>query len=393
MYFDLQGANGKALMTTDNIDDRTVAQIIQFLNEDFTKDIRIAVMPDVHAGKGSVVGTTMEVKDAVVPSLVGSDIGCGVMCMEVKIDGLNLEKLDAFIKANIPLGAANHEKPRKAIRQVNLEDLICLTYDESSLRKSMTTLGGGNHFIELGTHDGRYFLLIHTGSRFVGTVVSKFHQKNAVKIEKQRLLQLQIERIKANSPKDRWQQEIENLSGLTLHLNKDLTPLRGQAMDDYLHDLEIAQAFAYYNRLTIAETIVKGMGWQQVDLFDSVHNYVDLKHRILRKGAISARKGERIVVPINMRDGAIMAIGKGNEAWNQSAPHGAGRIYSRKEAKALFNVDRFKEQMKDVYSSTVGEGTLDESPDAYKPIDEILEKTKDTMDVQFIIKPIYNIKG
>lgn len=204
---------------------------------------------------------------------------------------------------------------------------------------------------------------------------------------------LAIEKIKECFPSSEWQKQIENLKHITLHVNKEMAALDGQYLDDYLHDLNIAQQFAKENRNLIAKRIIDAMGWEVVDQFDSVHNYVDIEHMILRKGAISAREGERIIVPINMRDGSIVAIGKGNDEWNQSAPHGAGRLLSRSQAKAALDVEDFKETMKDVYSSTVGLSTLDEAPDAYKSMDEIIEKTKDTMDTLFTIKPIYNVKG
>lgn len=393
--FTLKGKYGNATVMTDNVAELTIQQIIEFLNEDFTKDVRVAIMPDTHAGKNAVIGTTMEVKNKLVPNLVGSDIGCGVMCIEINPKGvIDLQVLDETIKSVIPLGAAIHEKPQKEIKNLPLNKLICLQKgDDSHLWKSMGTLGGGNHFIELGKHDGRYFLTIHTGSRSIGTIVCKYHQKRAyTELRKEKNL-LAIEKIKESFPKSEWQKQIENLKHITLHVKKEMAALEGEYLKDYLHDLDIAQQFAKENRNLIAKRIIDAMGWEILDQFDSVHNYVDIQHMILRKGAISAREGERIIVPINMRDGSIVAVGKGNDDWNQSAPHGAGRLLSRSQAKAKLDVEEFKETMKGVYSSTVGLETLDEAPDAYKSMDEIIEKTKDTMDTLFTIKPIYNVKG
>lgn len=396
MEFQLRGKYGLATVFTENIDEITIQQIMNFLNEEFTEGVRISIMPDTHAGKGAVIGTTMEFKDKLVPNLVGADIGCGVLCVEIgNAEDISFEKLDKVIFDKIPLGANNHEKAQKPFNGVPLDKLYsCQSRDTSKLWESLGTLGGGNHFIELSKSDsGRVFLTIHTGSRSVGTIVSKFHQKQAYQNLKSKKQREAVEKIKEQYPKKEWHERIKGLEGVTFHVNKDLAYLEGEGLERYLHDLGIAQAFAKANREKIAEAIVKGMEWSVIDSFDSIHNYVDLENKILRKGAISAQKGERIIVPINMKDGSLIAIGRGNSDWNYSAPHGAGRLLSRSQAKNSLSLEEFKDEMKDIHSSSVGQSTLDEAPAAYKKFEDIVSDTKETMDIELHIKPIYNLKG
>lgn len=325
---------------------------------------RIRVMPDAHVGKGSTVGTTMIIADKVTPNLVGVDIGCGMLTTKLTEREVDLPKLDRVIREEVPSGFAIREK---AVASFDFSTLRCAKHaDLERALLSIGTLGGGNHFIEVNQgKDGSLYLVIHSGSRHLGVNVWKYYQDLAWKSMNQK-----------------------GLKG-----NKELAYLEGIHFDDYINDMKIVQRFASENRKAMASVIFNRMGWHVADQFETVHNYIDMEHMILRKGAVSAREGEILLIPINMRDGSLICLGKGNADWNWSAPHGAGRLMSRSKAKELLSMEAYTESMKGVFSTSVNLSTLDEAPQAYKPMNEIIHAIKDTAEVLEVIKPIYNFKA
>lgn len=395
MTKELKGKYGEAKVFTSNIDDMTIAQIEGFLNEEVTKNANVRIMPDCHAGKGAVIGTTMKVTDRVIPNLVGVDIGCGMLCVEVKSDAVDFSKLDQAIRSTVPSGIDLRTNAHDFTQHIAF-DQVQAGFSLNKAMLSMGTLGGGNHFIELNqAEDGRLFLVVHSGSRHLGVKVANYHQKKAIEnlsTDKDRLDEL-IATLKAQGRQSEIQQAIKTFKSEEPAVPKDLSYLTGASMEDYFHDLKIAQEFAKWNRAAMVDEIMKAMGFTEIGRIDTVHNYIDLDHMILRKGAISARKDELVLIPINMRDGSLLAKGKGNEDWNQSGPHGAGRILSRTKAKQQLQLEDFKSTMKDVYTTSVNADTIDESPFAYKPMHEIIENTQDTIVVQDILKPLYNFKA
>lgn len=392
---ELTGKHDTAKVFTENIDDVTIGQIITFLNQPFAKGANTRIMPDTHAGKGAVIGTTMRITDKIVPNLVGVDIGCGMLTVEIKPETIDFAKLDAVIRTHVPSGQSVRGRQHKYTKEVSLDKIIA-PFNENRANLSIGSLGGGNHFIELNeTGDGRQFLVIHSGSRHVGVKVATFHQNRAIasfERDTEGLKNLIAEMKKAGKDRD-IQQAIQAFQSSKPAMPKELMYLEGSQMEEYLHDLKIAQEFAFWNRAAMMQEIMSNMGFTEIGRMDTIHNYVDLEHMILRKGAISARKGEQVLIPINMRDGSILATGKGNDDWNQSAPHGAGRILSRSRAKELLSVEDFRDTMKDVYSTSISQQTLDESPFAYKPMAEIIANTKDTITMDAILKPLYNFKA
>jgi RNA-splicing ligase RtcB len=323
-------------------------------------DSRIRIMPDAHAGKGCTVGTTMTIADKITPNLIGVDIGCGMNVLKLYDVEIDLAKLDHVIHEFIPSGFDVHSSP---LVDYDFSDLICR--DSINLQRaalSIGTLGGGNHFIEVNrSKTGGLYLVIHSGSRNLGKCVCEHYQKIA--------------------------------QSLNPGVNKDLAYLYGSDMEDYLHDMDFAQEYAVMNRRVMAAEIQKNMGFQVDYSFESIHNYIDFNRMILRKGAVSAESGQKLIIPINMRDGSLICIGKGNEDWNYSAPHGAGRLMSRSKAKKMLSLSEFSDSMDGVYTTSVCTETLDEAPMAYKPMDEIIRCVSDTVEIVDIIKPIYNFKA
>ena len=364
-FIQIPGRYNTAKVFTDSIDSDAYSQILQMMNQPWMEAQSVRIMPDVHAGRGCTVGTTMTIGGQLVPSLVGDDIGCGVDVLVVKKDfcggrsgELDLALLDEIVHQNIPAGAATRSKPHAFVKQLDLTNLLA-PVDIQISKLQLGTLGGGNHFIEADKDaDGNYYFVIHSGSRHLGKEVCSFYQELAERSE-----------------------------------DKSLS---GKELEKYLHDMNLAQNYAALNRLAMLDEIKKGLQLKKSDIleeFSTIHNYIDLKNRVLRKGAVSAQKGERLIIPMNMRDGSLICIGKGNSDWNCSAPHGAGRLYKRSEAKELFTVEEYKAAMKGIYSTSIGRSTLDESPMAYKPMDSILDKISPTVKVEKIIKPIYNFKA
>jgi RNA-splicing ligase RtcB len=373
--FELSGAFNTAIIYAKTADSATVSQIQQLLDNDFSSGSAIRIMPDAHAGKGCVVGTTMTITNRVAPSLVGTDIGCGIEAAMLKNRRLELTRLDKVIRSIIPVGFDVRTSPHKYASEVGLDKLHCAKLiDLARSRLSIGTLGGGNHFIELGRDDSdRLHLVVHSGSRNLGKQVSDFYQAEAVSRAKSKI----------SSPD----------SAGKAKFNPFLACCEGELFSDYLHDMAIAQEFASWNRKAIIQGILKEMKLKAEDQFTSVHNCIDLDSMILRKGAISAQNGEKAIIPMNMRDGSLICVGKGNPFWNYSAPHGAGRLMSRSDALNSLTVSAFEKSMEGIYSSTISHGTLDESPMAYKPMDEIVSCIGDTVEIVGRVKPIYNFKA
>lgn len=397
--FEVTGKYASAIIYTDMVDQTSVGQVIELCNQEFVQGQRIRLMPDIHAGAGCTIGTTMTIGDKIVPNLVGVDIGCGMAVAVLKETHIELQKLDKIIRQYIPAGFSVREKPHPFAKDAELYMLRCVDYiNLDRAERSIGTLGGGNHFIEVDrNYNGRLYLVVHSGSRHLGVEIASFYQKlayeqlnNCSKAEVDSL----VSRLKAEGKQKQIEAEIRKLKGTKrTNIPKHLAYVEGGAFEDYIHDMRIAQRYASLNRQAIVDTIVKQMGLHVVDGFTTIHNYIDLEHMILRKGAVSAQKGERLIIPINMRDGSLICTGKGNPEWNYSAPHGAGRLMSRSEAKNSFSVSAFRKEMDGIYTTSVGRDTLDECPMAYKPMESILENISDTVDVDTIVRPIYNFKA
>lgn len=383
---------------TDNIEDKARAQIDELMNQEAFKDAKVRIMPDVHAGKGCVIGFTANLGDKVVPNLVGVDIGCGMLTVNLGREDINLASIDRVIRENIPSGYNVHDTPSPNIDEVILDDLYCRPYlkNVDHIRKSVGTLGGGNHFIEIDVDKvGNQYLIIHTGSRNLGKQVAEYYQELAVKTSAGRD-KLSVERLiadyKATGREKEIEGALESLKTSAPIVPKHLAYLEGEYRRQYLHDMRLCQVFADINRIEIAGAIL-GTDPHYYGAFSTVHNYIDFESNIVRKGAISARAGKKVLIPLNMRDGCILGVGKGNPDWNYSAPHGAGRLMSRAEAKRTVSMEDFKNSMSGIYTTSVTESTIDESPFAYKAPEEIIERISDTVDIIEVLKPIYNFKA
>lgn len=391
----IKGKYSEAKVFTNNIDEMTVSQIEAFLNEELTANAQVRIMPDCHAGKGAVIGTTMKVTDRVVPNLVGVDIGCGMLCVEIQKQDVDFAKLDHTVRALVPSGQAVRTAPHDFVKNIDLDQVLA-TFSKDVAAHSLGTLGGGNHFIEMNeAEDGRLFLVVHSGSRHLGVKAANYHQKKAIEslsTDKEGLDRLILQLKTAGRHKE-INDAIKSYKSAQPMIPGDLAYLTGSLMQDYFTDLKIAQEYAKWNRAAMVQVLLEAMAFTEIGRIDTVHNYIDLEHMILRKGAISARKDELVLIPINMRDGSLLAKGKGNDDWNQSGPHGAGRILSRTKAKQLLQLNDFTNSMKHVYTTSVNQDTIDESPLAYKTMQEIIENTTETIDIQSVLKPVYNFKA
>ena len=389
---------------TSDIEKEAINQINLLLVQEPFKDCKVRIMPDVHAGKGCVIGFTADLGDKVIPNIVGVDIGCGMLCVNLGHDELNLEKLDKVINENIPAGRNIREN--KLINFDKINDLYCLRElkETKKFNRAIGTLGGGNHFIEVDVdEENNKYLVIHTGSRNLGKQVADYYQNLAIELcsGKEEMFKRKEEIIrtyKEQGKKEEIQKVLKELEKEYKRnkpkLPKELCYLEEKYREIYLHDMRICQEYASLNRCYIAREILNKMNINiYIPHFETVHNYISFEDNIVRKGAISAKEGEKVLIPINMRDGSIIAIGKGNKDWNNSAPHGAGRIMSRRKAKETFNLEEFKNTMKDVYTTSVVEETIDEAPFVYKSMQEIIDNIKDTVEIERIIKPIYNFKA
>ena len=364
---ELKGKHNTAKVFTDTAEPTAISQIEHLLNQEFMTSSRIRVMPDTHAGMGCTIGTTMTITDKIVPNLVGVDIGCGMETVLLNDKHLELAQLDKAIHQHIPAGFAVRSSPHHFNEQIDLTALRCAEHvNLTRAELSIGTLGGGNHFIELDADsDGQIYLVVHSGSRNLGKQVCDYYQNAAA----------------------------DSLNRTGKGADRVLAYLEGKLFDDYLNDMAIVQRFADLNRKAIVKELEKRVKLNINDQFMTIHNYIDLDNMILRKGAISAQKGERMLIPMNMRDGSLICIGKGNDDWNYSAPHGAGRIMSRSTAKKSITLSQYEKSMNGVFSSTVNRSTIDEAPQAYKPMDEIIENIGDTVHIEKTIKPLYNFKA
>ena len=392
---ELQGEHNTAKVFTDVVDSTTISQIITLLNMPYMKGCQTRIMPDCHAGAGCVIGTTIQLKDKVVPNLVGVDIGCGMLAIKLAEKEIDLERLDKVINERIPSGFDIHNRPITKFH--DLEDLICLV-DVKRAQCSLGSLGGGNHFIEVDKDaNGNLWLVIHTGSRHLGIEVCKHYQRLGInKLRKEEIgkkIEDTITRLKAEGKERDIENTIKILKMQHQAIPDDLCYIEGEDFDNYIHDMKITQRYAKRNRETIAHTIIDNMGFTIVDHFDTIHNYINMDDMILRKGSISAREGERVIIPMNMRDGSLICVGKGNPDWNYSAPHGAGRLLSRAQARQQLDLKEFEESMKGIYSTSVADTTIDEAPMVYKRMEDIVDNIADTVAIVGVIKPIYNFKA
>ncbi|MBQ6374244.1 MAG: RtcB family protein [Clostridia bacterium] len=396
---EIRGKVNTALCFARVIEDEAIEQIRRMCDYEFTAGSRIRIMPDVHAGKGCTIGTTMTVIDKAVPNIVGVDIGCGMYTVGLGRIGIDMERMDEaahFIPSGMDVWEERQER-------FDLTDLLCYRSlkEARRLERSLSTLGGGNHFIEIDqAADGAKYLVIHSGSRNLGKQVAEHYQRLAIELNqgKEEYLAKRdalIAEYKAAGRRSEIEGALKALKWERREatLPDDLCFVYGRFLEDYLHDVEICQRFARRSREKMAEIILERLGITAADAFHTVHNYIDTDEMILRKGAIAAHAGERVLIPINMRDGSVLAIGRGNPDWNFSAPHGAGRIMSRTAAKERLDMEEYRREMAGVYTTSVSEATLDEAPMAYKSLHDIIDVIRESVDVIEVLKPIYNFKA
>ena len=399
---EIKGKVNTAICYAKVVEDEAIEQIRRMCDYPMTEGSKIRIMPDVHAGKGCTIGTTMTITDKAVPNVVGVDIGCGMYTVDLGKQDLDMEKLDMAAFA-IPSG---REVWEGRIERFDITGLRCYRQlkDTKRLERSLGTLGGGNHFIEVDkAADGTQYLVIHSGSRNLGKQVAEYYQTLAIDLDKGigeylEAREMLIKEYKEQGRRKEIQAALKELYEKKYHegaltMPEDLCYLTGRYLEDYLHDVEICQRFARRNREKMAEILLAKTGIAGGEAFHTVHNYIDTDEMILRKGSIAAHKGEKVLIPINMRDGSVLAIGKGNPEWNYSAPHGAGRIMSRTAAKDRLTMEDYREAMKGVYTSSVCEATIDEAPMAYKSLDDIIDVIKESVDIVDVMKPIYNFKA
>lgn len=401
MKLEVKGKYNSAIVMTDQIEEECVGQLVTLCSQEIFKDSQIRIMPDCHAGKGCVVGFTASIKDRIIPNLVGVDISCSISTYKLDVKEVDFEQLDNVIRKYVPSGMSIRSTVSKLVSdnlKAKIEKVCQEIGDENGYNrhlKSIGILGGGNHFLELNKDkDGYLWLSVHCGSRNFGKKICDFHQDKAIKVYQDRIDAKRVFALSQIPPKER-QDWIKN------HIDSDKLPpelryLDGEDLDLYVEHMKVAEEFATVNHQVIVHEICSHMGWNVVDSIFTHHNYIEFlgnREMIIRKGAISAKKGERVIIPLNMKDGSIVGIGKGNEEWNQSAPHGAGRVLSRGKAKSVLSVEEFQDKMKDVWSSCVSESTLDESPMAYKDMNVIIDAIGETVDIVDRIIPIYNFKA
>ena len=399
--FEINGKVCTAICYAKVVEDEAIEQIRRMCDYEFTAGAKVRIMPDVHAGKGCTIGTTMTIVDKAVPNVVGVDIGCGMYTVNLGKSDIDLAKFDEaahFVPSGRNIWEGRQER-------FDLERLRCYRNLKNTkwIERSLGTLGGGNHFIEIDVAaDGTKYLVIHSGSRNLGKQVAELYQQLAINLNRGigEYLEAREEIIRTYKEQGRRSEIQDALKELkwkkeTLHpdIPEDLCYLSGKYLDDYLHDVEICQEFARKNREKMAEVLINRTGLMAGEAFHTIHNYIDTEERILRKGAIAAHAGERVLIPINMRDGSILAVGKGNPEWNYSAPHGAGRLMSRTKAKNTLSMDEYMETMKGIYTTSVNESTLDEAPMAYKSLEDIIDVVRESVDVIDVLKPIYNFKA
>ena len=402
---EIKGKYNTAKVFSGKLDDTCREQILDILDQEPFRDAKIRIMPDCHAGKGCVIGFTANLGDKIIPNVVGVDVGCGMLTVELGQIDIDFERLDAVVRKYVPSGREVNEG--RLERFSKLQELYCYRNleDTKKIERAIGSLGGGNHFIEIDADvSGNKYLVIHTGSRQLGKQVCEYYQAVATGIHTgKEAMWDEEERIKreykASGRRSEIQEAIKTLHR-EFHQNPPDMPLElcflhGQYSEYYLHDMRICQEYAYRNRHMIAKQIIENYGLEPLEEFSTVHNYIDHDSNVIRKGAVSAKKGEKLIIPINMRDGSLICLGKGNADWNQSAPHGAGRRYSRKEAYDRFTVEEFEKTMQEagIFTTCVNRSTLDESPFAYKGMDDIVDNISPTADIIKVVKPVYNFKA
>ena len=396
---EIVGKYNLAKVYTDNIEQAAYAQVLNLMNQKFAEGSLFAIMPDCHAGAGCVIGLTMKIVDKVVPNLVGVDIGCGMLVVKIdKSFKFDLQKVDRIWHEDIPSGMNHRSTKHRFADRAKIEDIIA-PVNVDKLKLSIGTLGGGNHFGEIDVDDeGNYYIVIHSGSRHLGIEVCKHYQRLAIEYHKDKKKSdlAVIEQLKKEGRKSEIEAVLKASKQSQPSIPDELAYLEGQHLEDYLHDMKIAQEYAIWNREAMMEVLLGelGIGKDKIlEKFCTIHNYIDVENRILRKGSISLQKDETAIIPMNMRDGSIIVRGKGNPEWNFSGPHGAGRLMSRSKAKESLSLDDFKKSMAEIYTTCVSTGTIDESPMAYKPFDEIMRNIEPTADIIERIRPIYNFKA
>ena len=375
--FPIIGKHNTAMVYANQVDQTSYAQVLQMCNLEELKNSRIRMMPDMHASEGCTVGTSMTISGSADPAYIGGDIGCGMQVYCLNDRDIDFEALDRAVREKIPSGAAIHDHAHARLKELPIDDLYCFgALRHETVARSLGTLGGGNHFIEVarGMEDGRLYLVIHSGSRRLGRDVALYYMK-AAHFAAQGLTMAEVRKMKSVPYKG------------------ESAFLSGELLQEYLHDMTIAVDYALLSREIMAQALVEALNLDVLDRFATIHNYIDSKNNILRKGAVSAQKGEKLIIPINMRDGSLICIGKGNEEWNYTAPHGSGRVMSRSEAKQNISLDEYRDAMSGIFSTSISESTLDESPMAYRPIDDILSTIEPTADVAEIVTPVYNFKA
>ena len=392
---EIQGRFNTAKVFADTLDEKARGQLSRVCDAEHFSQCKIRVMPDVHAGVGCVIGFTMALKDKVVPNMVGVDIGCGMYLCQLQEKEIDYAMLDSAIRSKVPSGNTNHKKPIEEAERFNFENLRCFEgINVNNAKRCLGTLGGGNHFIEVDRDsDGTLYLVIHTGSRNLGAGVAEFYQKRGYQVLSQKLEEKYnalLEKAKSEEEREKILREKEEEKAAVLPHE---AYVEGQLFEDYIQDMKITQEFADLNRKIIANRLIDALGLHVVESFTTTHNYIDMDEMVLRKGAVSAKKGEKLLIPINMRDGGLLCIGKGNEDWNNSAPHGAGRLMTRSKAKETISLEDYQKAMEGIYSTCISTGTLDESPMAYKNKGEIVKNIAPTAEIFKEIKPVYNFKS
>ena len=398
---EIKGKYNTAVCYTPDLEPVSAAQIKAVCDQEAFSGSRIRIMPDVHAGKGCTIGTTMSITDKVVPGMVGVDIGCGMETVLLGEKELDFDALDALIRREIPCGQEIRADAHRLNDRIDLHQLRCAHYvNLDRARLSIGTLGGGNHFIEVDRgENGEKYLVIHSGSRYLGKQVCEYYQEQGYRAlcsTSRALMERTISEMKAQGNAKEISNALKKLrqqAAKAAPVSKDLAYVEGKLFEDYIHDMCIVQRFAVLNRKAMTDVILGGLALTGSEEFTTIHNYIDTDSMILRKGSVSAKKGEKLLIPINMRDGSLICIGKGNEDWNCSAPHGAGRLMSRRDALDSLTLEEYKKEMKDIYSTCISEATLDEAPMAYKPIDEIISEIAPTAEIIERIRPVYNFKA
>lgn len=396
---EIKGTHNTAKCFCETLEDTAARQIQTVCNQAVFADCKIRIMPDVHAGMGCTIGTTMTIHDKIVPGMVGVDIGCGMETVELTDREIDFNRLDALIRREIPFGREVRETPHALNAEIDLTELRCA--GQVQLERAMCSigsLGGGNHFIEVDrAGDGRLFLVVHSGSRHLGVEVAGFYQdegRRALWGGARYQIQQVIARLKEEGRFQEIQRTIQQLKREhALDIPKELAYVEGKLFADYIHDMKLVQRFAALNRRAMVDVILRGMGLTARESFTTIHNYIDTESMILRKGSVSAKAGEKLLIPINMRDGSLLCVGKGNEDWNCSAPHGAGRLMSRTAALHTLSMEVFQQQMAGIFTTCVSPATLDESPMAYKSMDELIAQIGPTAQIVERIRPVYNFKA